>query len=168
MSSKGQVFALPSDDEIPRAEHSQTLPRVVAVCQRQQERRVLREERVAQLKDERAILKGEKPRPQMKPSTLNKDTPEGDGPNRGPPRRDPQAPTASNRKSGRSPRRTSGSRSRFRRGRSLKAMKTTAGRACGYGSTTRGLGGRGIKRRTEKRCWASYRARSAGVIATRR
>lgn len=84
MSRKGQVFALPSYDEIPPAEHSQTLKRVVEVCQRQQERIVLLEETVAQLKDEIAILKGEKPRPQIKPSALNKDTPAGDGP----PRRD--------------------------------------------------------------------------------
>jgi hypothetical protein len=79
MSSKGQVFALPSYDEIQHAEHSQTLPRVLEVGQGQQERIVLLEETVAQLKDEIAILKGEKPRPSIKPSMLNKDTPEGDG-----------------------------------------------------------------------------------------
>ena len=48
------------------------------------ERIVLLEETGAQLKDESAILKGEKPRPQINPSTLNKDTPAGEGP----PRRD--------------------------------------------------------------------------------
>lgn len=79
MSSKGQVFALPSYNEIPHAEHSQTLKRVLEVCQSQQERIVLLEETVAQLKDEIAILKGEKPRSPIKPSTLNKDTPAGDG-----------------------------------------------------------------------------------------
>lgn len=79
MSSKGQTFALPSYDEIPGAEHSQTLKQVLAVCQSQQERIVRLEETVAQLRDEIAILKGEKPRPQIKPSTLNKDTPEGEG-----------------------------------------------------------------------------------------
>ena len=79
MSSKGQTFALPSYDEIPGAEHSQTLKQVLAVCQSQQERIVRLEETVAQLRDESAILKGEKPRPQIKPSTLNKDTPEGEG-----------------------------------------------------------------------------------------
>lgn len=79
MSSKEQVFALPSYDEIPHAEHSQTLKRVLEVCQSQQERIVLLEETVAQLKDEIAILKGEKPRPQIKPSTLTKATPTGDG-----------------------------------------------------------------------------------------
>jgi hypothetical protein len=84
MSRKRQVVALPSYDEIPPAEHGQTLKRVLEVCQHQQERIVLLEETVAQLKDESAILKGEKPRPQIKPSTLNKDTPAGDGP----PRRD--------------------------------------------------------------------------------
>ena len=84
MSGKGQVFALPSYDAIPPAEHSQTLKWVLEVCQRQQERIVLLEETVAQLKDEIAILKGEKPRPRIKPSTLTKDTPAGDGP----PRRD--------------------------------------------------------------------------------
>jgi hypothetical protein len=79
MSSKGQTFALLSYDEIPGAEHSQTLKQVWAVCQSQQERIVRWEETGAQLRDERAILKGEKPRPQIKPSTLNKDTPEGEG-----------------------------------------------------------------------------------------
>ena len=48
--SKGQVFALPSYDEIPHAEHSQTLKWVLEVCQHQQERIVLLEEMVAQLK----------------------------------------------------------------------------------------------------------------------
>ena len=84
MSGKGPVFALPSYNAIPPAEHSQTLQWVLEVCQHQQERIALLEETVAQLKDESAILKGEKPRPCMKPSTLNKDTPPGDGP----PRRD--------------------------------------------------------------------------------
>ena len=74
MGSKGKALTLPSYDEIPLAEHSQTLKWVLAVCQGQQERLVLLEETVAQLKDEIAILKGEKPRPQIKPSTLNKDT----------------------------------------------------------------------------------------------
>jgi hypothetical protein len=66
MSRKRQVVALPSYDEIPSAEHSQTLKWVLEVCQHQQERIVLLEETVAQLKDEIAILKGEKPRPQIK------------------------------------------------------------------------------------------------------
>ena len=82
--STGPVFALPSYEEIAPAEHRQTLKWVLEVCQRQQERIVLLEETVAQLKDEIAILKGEKPRPQIKASTLNKDRAEGDGP----PRRD--------------------------------------------------------------------------------
>jgi len=46
--SKGPVFALPSYEEIPHAEHSQTLQWVLEVCQRQQERIVLLEETVAQ------------------------------------------------------------------------------------------------------------------------
>ncbi len=83
MSSKGQAFALPSYDEIPLSEHSQTLKLVLEVCQSQQERLTLLEETVAQLKDEIAILKGEKPRPKTKPSTLNQDRHEGEGPSRG-------------------------------------------------------------------------------------
>lgn len=51
----------------------------VEVWQRQQERIVLLEETVAQLKDKIAIRKGEKPRPRIRPSTLTKDTPAGDG-----------------------------------------------------------------------------------------
>jgi hypothetical protein len=83
MSSKGQPFALPSYDEIPLSAHSQTFKLVLEVCQRQQERIALLEETVAQLTDEIAILKGEKPRPQIKPSTLNQDQHEGEGPSRG-------------------------------------------------------------------------------------
>ena len=98
MSSKGQAVALPSYDEIPRSEHSQTLQWVLEVCQSQQERIVLLEETVGQLKDEIAILKGEKPRPQIKPSTLNKDTPESEGPSRGQPRRDPRGGHGKQRK----------------------------------------------------------------------
>jgi Transposase IS66 family len=88
MSRKGQAFVLPSYDEIPFSEHSQTLKLVLEVCQRQQERIVFLEETVAQLKDESAILKGEKPRPPIKPSALTKERPEGEGPSRGQPRRD--------------------------------------------------------------------------------
>lgn len=83
MSSKGQTFALPSYDEIPLSAHSQTFKLVLEGCQRQQERSALLEETVAQLKDEIAILKGEKPRPQIKPSTLNQDQHESEGPSRG-------------------------------------------------------------------------------------
>ena len=39
---------------------------------------MLLEETVAQLKDEIAVLKGENPRPRLKPSTLTKDTPPGE------------------------------------------------------------------------------------------
>lgn len=83
MSSKGQAFALPSYDEIPLSEHRQTLKLVLEVCQSQQERIALLEETVAQLKDEIAILKGEKPRPTLKPSTLNQDPHASEGPSRG-------------------------------------------------------------------------------------
>lgn len=83
MSSKGQEFSLPSYEEIPLSEHSQTLKLVLEVCHSQQERIALLEETVAQLKDEIAILKGEKARPQIKPSTLNKDQQEDEGQSRG-------------------------------------------------------------------------------------
>jgi hypothetical protein len=53
------------------------------VCQSQQERIALLEETVAQLKDEGAILKGEKPRPPIKPSTLNQEQHAGAGSRRG-------------------------------------------------------------------------------------
>ncbi len=79
MSSKGQAFSLPSYKEIRRSEHSQTLKLVLEVCQSQQERIAILEETVAQLKDEIAILKGEKARPKIKPSTLNKDKREDEG-----------------------------------------------------------------------------------------
>jgi len=83
MSCKEQTVSLPSYVEIPLPEHSQTLKLVLEVCQSQQERIALLEETVAQLKDEIAILKGEKPRPKIKPSTLHKDMPEGEGPSQG-------------------------------------------------------------------------------------
>ena len=89
MSGKGPVFALPSYDAIAPAEHGQTLKWVLELCQHQQERIVLLEETVAQLKDEIAILKGEKPRPQIKPSTLTTDRTEGEGLRRGTRRGDP-------------------------------------------------------------------------------
>ena len=78
MSGKGPVLALPSYDTLAPPEHGPTLQWVLAVCQGQQERIALLEEMVAQLKDEIAILKGEKPRPQIKPSTLTQDTPPGE------------------------------------------------------------------------------------------
>jgi hypothetical protein len=78
MSRQAPVLTLPSYDAIPVAEHGQTLKWVLEVCQHQQERIALREETVAQLKDEIAMLKGEKPRPRITPSTLTKDTPPGE------------------------------------------------------------------------------------------
>jgi hypothetical protein len=83
MSRKGQALVLPSDDELPLSEHSRRLKLGLEVCQSQQERIALLEEPVAQLKDEVAILKGEKPRPKSKPSTLNQAQPAGAGPSRG-------------------------------------------------------------------------------------
>jgi hypothetical protein len=53
MGSKGQAFVLPSYDQIPLSEHSQTLKRVLEVCQSQQERLALLEETVAQLTNPR-------------------------------------------------------------------------------------------------------------------
>jgi hypothetical protein len=83
MGRKGPAFSLPSYEEVPLSEHSQTLKLVLEMSQSQQERIALLEETVVQLKDEIAILKGEKPRPKIKPSTLTQDTPEGIGPSRG-------------------------------------------------------------------------------------
>ena len=48
MSRKEHPFVLPSYEEIPPAEHSATLQLMLEVCQRQQERIALLEERVAQ------------------------------------------------------------------------------------------------------------------------
>jgi len=73
MGNQAPGFSLPSYEEIPLAEQSQMLQLVLEVCQRQQERIMLLEETVAQLKDEIAILKGEQPRPKIKPSALEKD-----------------------------------------------------------------------------------------------
>jgi len=73
MSNKRQEFSLPSYEAIPLSEHSQTLKLVLEVCHSQQERLAILEETVARLKDEIAVLKGEKPRPKIKPSTLNEE-----------------------------------------------------------------------------------------------
>lgn len=88
MSSKGEEFSLPRYEAIPLSAHSQTLKVVLEVCHSQQERIALLEETVAQLKDEIAILKGEKPRPKIQPSTLNQDRQAGDGQERGKERQD--------------------------------------------------------------------------------
>jgi hypothetical protein len=88
MSRKELAFSLPSYEEIPLSAHSQTLKLVLEVCHSQQERIALLEETVAQLKDEIARLKGEKPRPTIKPSTLNKDEQEGEGQSSGKKRKD--------------------------------------------------------------------------------
>src|SRR5256885_16902904 len=80
MGSKARSLVLPSFEELPESEHSQTLELMLGICRqqqeqihRQQERIHQLEETVAQLKDEIAILKGEKARPKIKPSTLNQD-----------------------------------------------------------------------------------------------
>ncbi len=83
MSRTGQAFSLPRYEAIPLSEHSQTLELVVEMGQSQPERIALREETGVQVKDERALWKGEKPRPKITPSTLPQDTPEGAGPSRG-------------------------------------------------------------------------------------
>ena len=79
MSNKRQEFSLPSYEAIPLSEHSQTLKLVLEVCHSQQERLAILEETVARLKDEIAVLKGEKPRPKIKPSTLNEGGGQGKG-----------------------------------------------------------------------------------------
>ena len=65
--------------EIPEGERTALVEHLLKLCHEQQERLQLQSEQIQQLKDEIAVLKGEKPRPQIKSSILHKDPPEGRG-----------------------------------------------------------------------------------------
>jgi len=80
MSSESKEFQLPKFEEVPESEHHAMLRFLLGYCETlkeqlalQSERLSLQAEQIKQLRDEISILKGEKPRPKIKPSTLNKD-----------------------------------------------------------------------------------------------
>ncbi len=70
---------IPQLSEVPEGERTALVERLLKLCHEQQERLLLQSEQIQQLKDEIAVLKGEKPRPQIKPSILHKDLPKGLG-----------------------------------------------------------------------------------------
>jgi hypothetical protein len=80
MNAESEPLLIPNLVDFPESERSSSLKSVLALCQLQSERLSLQSEQlglqseqIQALKDEIAILKGEKPRPKIKPSTLNKD-----------------------------------------------------------------------------------------------
>lgn len=77
---------LPSLEDFPVEERTETVKFLLGICHRQQEQLIrltevvaLQAEQIQGLKDEIAILKGQKPRLRIKPSTLNKDNGGGSG-----------------------------------------------------------------------------------------
>lgn len=63
--------AIPKLTDLPARERTSTVELLLEICHRQQEQLQAQAEQIQQLKDEIAILKGEKARPKIKPSTLN-------------------------------------------------------------------------------------------------
>jgi hypothetical protein len=67
-----KLIKLPDIKDIPEAERTPTVLLLLNICRQQQEQIHLLKEKVQALKDEIAILKGQKPKPKIKPSTLEK------------------------------------------------------------------------------------------------
>ena len=77
---------LPKLSDLPESERTATVKLLLEICHRQQvqleaqaEQLALQGEQIQNLKDEIAVLKGEKARPKIKPSTLNKDAQDDSG-----------------------------------------------------------------------------------------
>jgi hypothetical protein len=71
---------IPKLSDVPEGERTATVKRVLSICHQPQEQLLKQAEQVARpeeqiqpLKDEIAILQGEKARPKIKPSPLNQD-----------------------------------------------------------------------------------------------
>ena len=97
MMAQGQRTELPRLEDFPEEDRNSAVEVLLRICHDQQrqieeqehqlqmlcEQNALQAEEIRQLKDEIAKLKGEKGRPNIKPSNLNKDNSDGSGSNRG-------------------------------------------------------------------------------------
>ena len=78
--TSAELTPIPKLSDLPEGERTEPVKLLLEICHRQQaqleaqaERLALQDEQIRQLKDEIAVLKGEKARPKIKPSRLNKD-----------------------------------------------------------------------------------------------
>jgi hypothetical protein len=66
---------IPDLSELTTGDRAEAVERLLGLCHEQREQLALQAEQIQQLKDEIALLKGEKGRPQLKPSSLTKPPP---------------------------------------------------------------------------------------------
>ena len=74
MISPMRLEKIPNLPNIPDAEQTPAVRELFEVCTMQQEQLALQKEIIQNLRDEIARLKGEKPKPDIKPSKLENDT----------------------------------------------------------------------------------------------
>lgn len=81
MKDKERKIEIPNFDDINESDYGSTLKLALGWCERLGEQLLIQSEQIQKLKDELSILKGEKARPRIKPSTVNKDNNDRDGHN---------------------------------------------------------------------------------------